>query len=260
MKPDYKKMIIDAIRNKDIEAVERLINTSEVKFLLDQHKILEVAAEWGRVEILKLIVPLVSYGQRLSALGVASSYGQFHCVEFLLSVFDPQYIKENQTAATEAALLATTNNCPRCLELLIPFSNCTTGCHPHPLILAAYYGNTECLKILIPFSEPHNYDTALENAAKNGYSLCVELLIPISNVTAKNSQALWLASKYGNRECVELLAPFGDANAILQSLMDEYPEEPKRWQYLQEAVNQLQRQRIVDEIDTTQNSVRARRI
>lgn len=260
MTPDYKKMIVDAIYTQNIDAVERLIKLPEVQSLLDQHKILEVAAIKGNLEILKLIAPGVSYDQRMSALGVASSYDKVHCVKFLLSILDGQHINKNQIAATEALILATENNCPDCIELLIPFADCTVG-DSQPLRLAAYYGHAECLKLLIPLSEPKNCNYALESAAKHGHSLCVEALIPISDVTANNCQALWLAAKYGHKECVGLLAPFGDANAILQSLMGEYPDEPNRWQHLENMVSQLQRQRIVEEIDSTHNSFsRARRI
>lgn len=256
MTSDDTQILMNAVFNHDVQCMQELVALPHIKPLLEKARILEIAANRGNVEILKLIAPLVSETQRLKALSVASEYNHPTCVEYFLSGFTPEHKLKNKAAATNALSLAAQNDCVECLRLLLPFSDPTFS-DSQALRLAAYYGSSECLNLLIPVSS--HFNEALENAASQGNDKCVELLIPVSDVSAKKHHALWLATKYGHITCVDLLAPLGGGEDIAQSLQHEYPTEPNRWQHLREVVDQLQRQRIVEEIESLPNPVAPRK-
>ena len=251
MTSDDTKIIMNAVFNHDVQCIQKLVALPHMRLVFKKVPILEIAANRGNVEILKLIAPLVSETQRLKALSVASEYNHPTCVEYLLSGFTPEHQLKNKAAATNALSLAAQNDCVECLRLLLPFSDPTFS-DSQALCFAAYYGSAECLSFLIPVSS--HFNEALENAASQGNNKCVELLIPVSDVSAKKHRALWLASKYGHVACVDLLAPLGGGEDILQSLQREYPTEPNQWQHLQEVVDQLQRKRIAEEIESLPNN------
>ena len=79
---------------------------------------------------------------------------------------------------------------------------------------AAYYGHTESVEILIPVSDLTAANScALQWAAGNGQTECLKLLINVSDLTAANSCALQWAAYNGHLECVKLLIPVSDPTA-----------------------------------------------
>lgn len=54
------------------------------------------------------------------------------------------------------------------------------------------------------------YSAALKNAAQRGR--CVELLLPVSDPKAHDSEALWMAARFRHGRCVSLLAPVSDVS------------------------------------------------
>ena len=80
---------------------------------------------------------------------------------------------------------------------------------------AAANGNTEQLNLLIAqYKNSINFGEALESASQNGHIECVKLLLPVSNPKFNKSQALRLASENGHTECVKLLIPISDPKVI----------------------------------------------
>lgn len=61
---------------------------------------------------------------------------------------------------------------------------------------------------LIPLTDPTaDNSEALAQAARHGHTDCVEALIPVSDVGADNSFALWIAANQGHSDCVAVLIP-----------------------------------------------------
>lgn len=82
------------------------------------------------------------------------------------------------------------------------------------LIQAAERGDAAEVQHLIPISDPTFSDSeALCSAAQYGNAKCVELLISVSDPKADDSAALREASSNGHFKCVELLIPVSDAKA-----------------------------------------------
>ena len=75
--------------------------------------------------------------------------------------------------------------------------------------MASGGGHAECLRLLIPISDATAFDCeALVWAAQHGYAECVELLIPVSDLASNESEALRNAACNGHADCVALLLPF----------------------------------------------------
>lgn len=73
---------------------------------------------------------------------------------------------------------------------------------------AARNGHSKALSVLLNHRcIDYLCDTALEEAAARGHTQCVELLIPFANCLIGNSGALRLAAKGNRFECVKLLLP-----------------------------------------------------
>ena len=82
------------------------------------------------------------------------------------------------------------------------------------LCWAAENGHKEMVELLIPVSDPKAMESeALRWAAYYGHKDIVELLIPVSNPKAYNSSALRLAAYYGHKNIVELLSSVSDPKA-----------------------------------------------
>ena len=83
-----------------------------------------------------------------------------------------------------------------------------------PICNAARNGHTECVRILIPFSDPKANDSyPLRWATNHGHVECVRLLIPVSDPKALDSRALLWAAENGYTECAQLLIPASDPKA-----------------------------------------------
>ncbi len=78
------------------------------------------------------------------------------------------------------------------------------------------------------------------------------MLIAVSNPKEHNSVALQLAATNGHTQCVELLYPVSDPIVALEKLQYEYPNEPKKWRYLEEMVeSEHVRNALNSEVGTT---------
>ena len=82
------------------------------------------------------------------------------------------------------------------------------------LLWAARKGHKEIVELLIPISDPKALESqALRWAAYHGHKEIVELLIPVSDPKARGSEALRWAAERGHKEIVELLIPVSDPKA-----------------------------------------------
>ena len=80
---------------------------------------------------------------------------------------------------------------------------------------AAEKGYAEYVELLIPVSDPEADDSeALKYAAENGHDECVELLIPVCDSKMDYSEALMYAAENGHYKCVKLLIPFSDPKVL----------------------------------------------
>lgn len=118
------------------------------------------------------------------------------------------------------------------LRRLIPLSDCTYN-NSACLVNAATFGRTECVKLLIPVCQPAK-SYALYWAAYYGHTNIVHLLLPVSDPHHKQSLALQAATKNGHDKCVALLYPVSEPSIALHALKTEYPNEPDKWQLLEE--------------------------
>lgn len=83
------------------------------------------------------------------------------------------------------------------------------------LLMACQFNRTDIVEqIILKNLDETIYTNALIKASEMGYPKCVELLIPVSNPTADNSQALRVADYNGHSECTTLLFPVSDTDAI----------------------------------------------
>ena len=82
------------------------------------------------------------------------------------------------------------------------------------LCWAAENGHKEMVELLLPLSDPKASDSeTLRHAVYNGYKEIVELLLPLSDSKAEKSRALRWAALKGHKEIVELLIPASDPKA-----------------------------------------------
>lgn len=67
---------------------------------------------------------------------------------------------------------------------------------------------------LIPISDPtFSNSEALYAATIYGHARCVELLIPVSDTNARENYGLQMAARNGHAQCVRLLVPISDPKA-----------------------------------------------
>lgn len=118
------------------------------------------------------------------------------------------------------------------VKRLLPLSDPTYN-RSSALNAAATFGHTKCVELLIPVSQPEK-SYALYWAAYYGHTDIVAMLIPVSDPHHKQSMALQSAAKNGHKECVDLLYPVSDPSAAIQALQTEYPDDPQKWQILEE--------------------------
>lgn len=124
-------------------------------------------------------------------------------------------------------LMASERGSAECIEILMPLSdlNATTQDGFTALMLAAERGNARSAKaFLAAGADPSRVDdhghNALMLAAREGHPSCVELLLPVSDLSLRNSQgftALNIASFAENEEdatAFKLLLPRSDPRAL----------------------------------------------
>lgn len=103
------------------------------------------------------------------------------------------------------------------VRLLLPVVSDTKkgNSYAYALRQAAYNGHADILELLIPLSDPKaNNSEALRWAAQWGHTDCVILLLPVSDPKANNSEALRRAASKGHAECVKRLIPVCDPKAL----------------------------------------------
>lgn len=84
------------------------------------------------------------------------------------------------------------------------------------LRVSAIKGHTKCVELLIPVSNcPAVYSEALRNAASINNTRCVALLAPVSDCTANNSEALQWACHHSNEDMLDILYPLSDPQTAL---------------------------------------------
>lgn len=126
----------------------------------------------------------------------------------------PEHIKNNHQLLIEAIVKenARIDEIKNPISISDPIFN-----NSEALREAAFQGLTEYLQLLIPVSNPKaNNSQALCWAAQEGHIECVTLLIPVSNPTANESYALTRAVQFKRTDIIKLLIPVSDVNTVLQ--------------------------------------------
>jgi Ankyrin repeats (3 copies) len=67
------------------------------------------------------------------------------------------------------------------------------------------------------------HSTALLHAAHRGHWRCVQLLLPVSDPSARNAEALWRACKHCHARVVRLLGPVSDMSGWEGWMWDALP-------------------------------------
>jgi hypothetical protein len=146
------KVILGERRRITVDVVKELIEEgADPK--ADNSYALQLAAESGHIEIVRLLIPVSDPKSRNSqALRLAAKHGHTEIVKLLIPVSDPK------------------------------------AYNSYALQLAAKYGHTEIVKLLIPVSDPKACDSyVIRCAANNGYMEVVKLLIPVLDEKVVNS-------------------------------------------------------------------------
>lgn len=101
---------------------------------------------------------------------------------------------------------------------------------------AAYHGRIEDVARLIPISDPTDENSeALRLALAVGQLECVQQrLIPVSNIRDGDSGALFATCEYEYNDCIDVLFEESDVCAVLHNLKHEYPNNYEKWMYLQQ--------------------------
>lgn len=121
------------------------------------------------------------------------------------------------------------------------------------LINACVQGHTQVVECLVQAKALTHYNSPLQWAAKYGYAAIVEILIPVSNAQAENSLALLWAVQHGHTEIVQQLIAHSDCQKVLKEL--------KRQGYETQVLeNEMQKQRLLDEVKPLGKSVVQRKI
>lgn len=90
-------------------------------------------------------------------------------------------------------------------------------------MLAAQQNASQTLLSLFPHIEPDFRNSALlRHAAECGSMECVKLLLPLSNVKAQDSDALFWSIHYENDALFDLLLPLSDLDAALNNCNSDY--------------------------------------
>lgn len=122
-----------------------------------------------------------------------------------------------------------------CVKLLIPVSNSPTFYEfSSPLIMAVKGGHIECVRLLIPVTEKDWIHVALGVAAELNCIDCAKLLVGACNPKEKKSRPLQLALEHNNEECIELLYDVSDPIAALNTLKENFPNQPEKWSALEQ--------------------------
>lgn len=173
---------------------------------------LEEAARHNRLECAKILIPLATQKAHDNAFKVASVSEHMDLCNLLF----PYTSAAGRTVALEA--------CVRC------------GANTHIVSHLIANGVTD----------PHG--KALIQAAGRGDEDAVNLLIPVSKPTAKNSQALMFAVYYGHENCAKSLFDVSHPNKVWAYLNTNFPSDSKWKDILNQLFAQQQHTRLTANI------------
>lgn len=234
---DYDKLLLQAVDNNDIEAVnsilpflpfandfssqtfrtvEKAIQLGHLDIVqtllpvvdptLENSFLLQWAAECGQLPIVECLLPASNSTDYSKALGSATGEGHFDVVKLLVPFIDPKEL-------LEPLYLSAMCNRRKIFKFILPLVDCSAN-NSYALRLAARFGFSDVIQDLIPKSDPKAENSeALRWAVKNGHIKIVNLLLEHSDPKANNSEALRCAAGAGNTELVELLIPGSDPKA-----------------------------------------------
>lgn len=190
--------------------------------------------------------------QHVKDLFESARQGRFDWIEALVPVLqnDDKHAQEHFTHALEIALeqlgttqrqtlLKVTSHSPhntaryqRCVNLLIPLSNCAdliaapkfvriaetyaakAGVHYSDFFTAVEavvkQANTDVPPALDTALKQHRSHQQFEHAAQQGDLVALRALLNTSSPKANNNRALWLAARYGHEQCVRELIAVSD--------------------------------------------------
>ncbi len=171
---------------------------------------LQLAAEHGHLEIVKLLLPVSDPTAVGSwAIKVAAANGHLEVVRLLLPVSDPA------VAGVSAVRYAAANGHLEIVKLLS--SQPLTTYSSFVMAAAAENGHLEVVRFILSTSSPKAPKSfALRAAAGCGHLEIVKLLLPLSDLKDDNSLALRYAAQNGHLEILELLLPFSDVGLALE--------------------------------------------
>lgn len=177
---------------------------------------LEEAARHNRLECAKILIPLATQKAHDNALKAAMCTEEGAEDMPLFDLIFPHTSAAGRTAALEACV----------------------HCGASARIVAHLIANG--------VTDPHG--KALIQAAGRGDEDAVNLLIPVSKPTAKNSQALMVALYYGHKNCAKSLFDVSHPHKVWAYLNTKFPSDPKWKEILNQLFAQQQHTRLTSSI------------
>lgn len=195
----------------------------EPEIFLHKERLLKIAAKYGHVECLEMLLDSssVSDCSNYDLIRLSAKYGHLECLKILLmEPMNTKFLAEYYRAILEAARRGK----HKCVETLLRdprFDPCDFDRNPHLLInregvinklleWSSQYGYADILKILIHEKEADpsvNNQYALLASSENGHVECALLLLQDHRVdpsVAKN-YVLRMAERYGRDEILGIL-------------------------------------------------------
>lgn len=194
-----------AVDNGHAACVAELVKHTTPTF--NDNLLLRKAAASGQMECLKVLLPLSDPGEFGAAFFAAGRNHHFACVGLVrewaehngegIEIPLPQYVG---AAARE-------RNADFLVYLLDLRPNHVVTSELMTAVNASkkHFENDACVQALLPFCTEQQCNEALIEAAKNGYTACVKILLDKADPLFDNSKALQEAVVYGHPDTVDVL-------------------------------------------------------
>lgn len=173
--------LITAVRKGNAQRLRRILD-APARTGAVPGPALALAAELGRVDLLRMLVPHCDREVLGKALGWSASHGHTECVRVLLP----------KASAADRA---------------------------QGLYAAAMFNHVASLSVLMEKSARRHCSIALSHAAEFGNLECMRLLLTRADARHRGSMALYSATMYTNQPAIDLLLPYSSADQAAQKLL-----------------------------------------
>ena len=220
------QLLLEAIKNGDVNEVERLIPISEPNH--ENTFALRYAVERGNIECVKALIPVSEKYD--TALAAAARNNKLEYVKLLLPLSGDH---------EEALHAAAKDNHIECVKLLLP------GCHEvgRALCIAIQNQHNQCAQLMLTDCLQKNTsymeEWALHTAVWYGNTEAVKMLLPFVDPSIKGSQALAVAAYGENQECFDLLYPLSDPDSALEFVEQNFGYKVDFFQAFQDTIERV---------------------